>query len=809
MVEVNRVRSWLSRRSSNFVPLLCIVGAVVVANLLPVLHLVTTNPLVLDAHLTVISPGWLPGLPFIDPNAGFTMQSLGHLAALDWLHGHVPWWNPYEGVGSPLAGEMQSGAFFPLTIVMALNQGALLMQLILEMATGWSTYFLVRRLGVGRSFSTMAGVAFGLCGTYAWLAHAPIRPVALLPLCLLGVELAVESAGERRRGGWYLLAVALALSIFAGFPETTFLDGLLIAWWSVLRILGPGRTCWRPLVGKLAMGALVGIGLAAPVIVAFTDYLPYANVGGHNGSFSHGALPPAGLVQTILPYSLGPIFGYQASNGSNTLPLLWGNVGGFLTATLIAAALVGLIGRRHRLLRLGLGGWILVCLLRTFGFPVVVDVMAHLPGVRLTAFFRYADPSWELAAVVLAALGLDDIARNFTRRRTLIVSALVTGVGALWAVMKAWSILTDAVGSSVSQTANRHLYDVGSLALACTTLALLAIGGLRASRPSRSLGVERVRRHARNERVRKRGRALMAATVCVESVVLLGFADLSAPKPSALALGSVNWLQAHLGTSRFMTLGPIQPNYGSYFGVAEVNINDLPFPQAWSNYVERKLDTNAIPGSFTGVDRRNPARPTPAQELTANIRHYEEIGVGYVVEASTGLDIQGQPFPTSGSPPWPAGPRLVYRDSFAEIWQLPSVMPVFTLRHEGQATGTRTATGCSVTGVGWDEATVTCPSRSTLVRRVQFVSGWTATFNGTSRPVREDRSGPAGLFQAVSVPPGTTTLRFTYLPPHENAAVVAATLALVILVASYLTQQLHRRRTSQETGSDQDEVPEF
>src|SRR5580658_8190381 len=138
MVEVNRVRSWLSRRSSNFVPLLCMVGAVVVANLLSVLHLVTTNPLVLDAHLTVISPGWLPGLPYIDGNAGFTMQALGHLAALDWLHGHLPWWNPFEGVGAPLAGEMQSGAFFPLTLLLALHEGVLLVQLAVEVVAGWS-----------------------------------------------------------------------------------------------------------------------------------------------------------------------------------------------------------------------------------------------------------------------------------------------------------------------------------------------------------------------------------------------------------------------------------------------------------------------------------------------------------------------------------------------------------------------------------------------------------------------------------------------------------------------------------------------
>ncbi|HVA09971.1 MAG TPA: hypothetical protein VNG12_24865, partial [Acidimicrobiales bacterium] len=86
-------------RSPHLVPLLCILASVVGANTLGILHIVTTNPLVLNAGLTPTQSGWLPGLPYIDGNAGFTMQALGHLAAVDWLHGRVPWWNPYEGVG--------------------------------------------------------------------------------------------------------------------------------------------------------------------------------------------------------------------------------------------------------------------------------------------------------------------------------------------------------------------------------------------------------------------------------------------------------------------------------------------------------------------------------------------------------------------------------------------------------------------------------------------------------------------------------------------------------------------------------------
>jgi hypothetical protein len=769
----------------HLVPLALILGAVALANGPGLVHLVTTNPLALNAALAPAQSGWLPGLPFIDGNAGFTTQALGHLAASDWLHGHIPWWNPYEGVGSPLAGEMQSGAFFPLTVLLLFHQGLLIMQLVLEVMSGWSTYFLIRRLGVGRSLATAGGVAFGLCGTFAWLAHAPIRPAALLPLCLVGVERAIDAARDGRRNGWRLLAVALALSILAGFPETTLIDGLFVAWWAVLRLGRPRfRPGWRAGLVKLGTGLLVGVGLAAPLIIAFADYLPYGYTGGHGGEFAHMSLPSVGLAQLILPYSFGPIFGFFTKAGSpDPIAALWGSVGGFLSVSVIAAGLVGVIGRRGRTLRLGLAGWIAVCLLRTFGFPPVVHLMAVIPGVRLTAFFRYSDPSWELAAVVLAALGLDDIARSLTRRRALIVGALVTGALAVWAAVTAVPLMNQMF-TPTGQLAHRQRYPIGSAVAAGIALVLLVIGGVVAGRTTGDSDTPR--RRARRDRERRIGRLLMAGTMAVESMLLFGFTYLSAPPPTALATGSVHWLQTHLGTDRFLTLGPIQPNYGSYFGIAQANINDLPVPKAWNNYIATRLDPNALPGVFSGGGRIDPAGPTAAQELTTHLANYEAVGVRYVVETSNGEDVQGQAFPAGGAPPWPAGPRLVYRDHFAEIWQLPAAAPTFSLRPRPGDTGNGPLpSSCTVTGRGWDRATVHCSRPSLLTRNVLFMPGWTASGGTRSTTVQEDRAGPAGLFQAVAVPAGTTTLDFSYRPPHAAPAEAAALVAAIVLLGSF------------------------
>ena len=168
--------------------MLAIAAVVVVANAASLLALSDPNPLGPRSGLVSgVTPGLLPGERAIDPNDGFTSQALGHRAALDWLHLRLPWWNPYEGTGAPLAGEMQSAALFPPTLLTLLANGQVYEHVLLELLAGVSTYLLLRRIALGRWASAAAAIAFALNGTFAWIAHAPVNAVALIPALLLGV----------------------------------------------------------------------------------------------------------------------------------------------------------------------------------------------------------------------------------------------------------------------------------------------------------------------------------------------------------------------------------------------------------------------------------------------------------------------------------------------------------------------------------------------------------------------------------------------------------------------------------------------
>ena len=154
---------------------------------------------------------------------------------------------------------------------------------------------------------------------------------------------------------------------------------------------------------KVGAGAGAGA-LLAPLLLPFLSYLRVADIGGHGGSLSEATLPHAAIPITLgLPYAFGPIFAFNDPHG--TITLVWSNIGGFVTTTILTLVILGLWGRRLRTLRLVLLGWIAVCLLKTFGPAFVVTLVNVVPGMDRVAFYRYMTPSFAFAVVVLAGVG--------------------------------------------------------------------------------------------------------------------------------------------------------------------------------------------------------------------------------------------------------------------------------------------------------------------------------------------------------------------------------------------------------------------
>ncbi len=754
--SASRRQVW-SQRYESWTPILVLLAIIVVANLPALLGGVITDPLVLQSNLaTNVVPGSLPGQPSIDPNDGFTLQALGHLAASDWVHGTVPWWNPYEGLGAPLAGEMQAAALFPPVLLELLKGGVLYFHLLLEAVAGVATYLLLRRLGVTQLGALVGGVAFGLNGTFAWLGNAAATPVAFLPAMLLGVEMIHENGLAVRRRGLLVLAAALALSIYAGFPETAAIDAVLVLVWALLRLPTVPPPERRRYLTSGGWAVVVGVLLAAPLMDAFVTYLPFANVGGNAGMYGSDFLPSTGVAMLAMPYVFGPIFGFYANDPSGILGSLWGSVGGFTTAGLIALASMAVwssaLGRYQRWLRLGLATWVVVAWAKTFGLPGINFLIAHLPGFAGVAFYRYSAPSWELALVVLAALGLDDIRKRKVGKLVPLLATSCTvaflGVGAVAGAREL---------GRISDAPHIHLYAAASIGAALAVVC--AMGLLVAFVDSRAPGEGLAPAH------------WVAAITIAEVMVLFAIPQLSAPRGGSVDLAPVRYLERHLGNQRFATLGPLSPNYGSYFGIAEINANDLPMPRRFTDFVTSNLDRNVDPLIFTGTTSLSSSGTSPILAFTQNLREYEGASVKFVLVA---------PGSAGARSLVAAGLKLVFADVAVQIYRLPHAAAFEAV----------SGSDCHLMRGQLDVAVVECNHTGVLLRRELYMVGWTATENG--RPVHI--SPYDSVFQSVFVAAGETKVVFSFAPPGLAEADVALGLGLSVLLLGLVSEVARGRR---------------
>ncbi|MEO6857875.1 MAG: YfhO family protein, partial [Solirubrobacteraceae bacterium] len=264
-----------------------------------------------------------------------------------------------------------------------------------------------------------------------------------------------------------------------------------------------------------------------------------------------------------------------------------------------------------------------------------------------------------------------------------------------------------------------------------------------------------------------RGR-LLCAVVAVDAVVLFAAPQLSLPRHVVVDTKPAAFLSRHLGEGRFFTLGPLQPNYGSYFGLASANINDLPIPKLYSNYIHARLDQFVNPIVFVGNTGggRSPYVPTTEQELVRNLDGYRALGVNYVLTPAN------QPLTQS-----PSSFQLAARTPTTRIYHLTGAAPYFT------------APGCRVQSGDRQDVTLTCPHATALTRRETDLAGWTATIDNHQTPIRE----ADGLFQATTIPAGIHRVTFSYAPPDILWAALAFVAGILALGATTISTTRARK----------------
>lgn len=713
-----------------------IVLVVLLANGMYVFGLANGDPISWTAGISHHLCRLTCGRPAIDPNVGFVTQTLGHEAAMDILHGHFPWWTYTQGLGQPLAGEMQSGALFPLTLLFAFPAGLLWFHISLEVIAGVSTYFLARRLSLPVFFATFGGILFALNGTYAWLGNSVLNPVAFLPMAILGVEMVYDSASSAKNRGWYILAIALALSLYAGFPEVAYIDGLFVVGWAVVRFFNVPRLQRFRAARRVVLGGAMGVVLALPILVPFYDDLKVGFIGSHTSAVDGAlGLPHFALPTFFDPYVYGPIFSDTRVNA------MWGGIGGYFGASVCALALLGLFGSKQRPLRIFLGAWTLVAMAGTFNFLDFHKLWNLIPVVSRSSFERYSTPGCELAIIVLAAFGLYDFTQSVRAKRLLTTTTAVMVLVIVWCAYEARSYQSTVAFAS----RDIHIAYLGLQALPFISLFFLLVFG-------------RLHRFSYTP-------FLLALVVVVESLLLFFVPQAEAPKQITVDYSPITFLQKNLDQERFMDFEVLYPNWGTYFGINELSDIDLPFPKAFKNFIETNLLPGLTPGNQFVAKGGRPGVPIFEHAVLNHFKQYEDASVKYLLMPSSVSLLPGLA---------KKGVTQVFHDSLATIYEMPQPRTFFS-----------TPSSCTVTSSSDNKATLNCTTATTLLRTELSMKGWKAFVNGNEVPITTVHR----VYQEVSVPSGHSTVTYAFSPPHERDALIVGFLGGLFLIGSLVNER--------------------
>ncbi|MBI4860756.1 MAG: hypothetical protein HY815_10920 [Candidatus Riflebacteria bacterium] len=187
--------------------------------------------------------------------------------------GTIPHWTGNLACGKPFLAEYSTRVLFPYQILQNLMPTTWWSFLILGRfwVMGLFTVLFLRRVGVPWTASMAGGVFYELGGCTGWFGTLQMmsNPAMTLPMLLWAAAGIVPLASGRAVS---TLAVAVALVLLSGQPETALYELTLATLFLITRALGvrgPGGAP-RALIPAV-IGFLCGLCLAAPQILPFSS----------------------------------------------------------------------------------------------------------------------------------------------------------------------------------------------------------------------------------------------------------------------------------------------------------------------------------------------------------------------------------------------------------------------------------------------------------------------------------------------------------------------------------------------------------
>lgn len=416
-------------RSCRRVDWLCAVGLA----LLPIVIFgpaLVTGRVVSSADNLLDQAPWqalAPGYRSFDPTLSDISQFLhpyAVFAAREIRAWRLPLWNPYAFAGVPFFAHPHSATLFPLTAlayVLPLTTALTLAAALKLAAAGVAMYWFLRVLSLTRAAALTGALAFQLSGPMVgWLLWPFSSTLIFLPL-LFGLAERLRGAGGARPVA--LIAVTVALDLFAGYPQGAFQDAAAATVWVLMRAVSAGAPI--ALLLRWAGGVTLGAALAAIQIVPFLEYLRDSAVFAYRAQWTPTlTIPFRATLTALMPYFFGRGTDYV---GDWHLSIVLVFVG---VVPLVMLPIAVIAGRRRPEARFFIALATLTAAV-SYGMPMVSDIAA-LPVMSLMRNLVLGHLT-VFAVCALAAIAIDETSHLVATR---------------WpaAITKGWAILLVGIG---------------------------------------------------------------------------------------------------------------------------------------------------------------------------------------------------------------------------------------------------------------------------------------------------------------------------------------------------------------------------
>jgi len=220
----------------------------------------------------------------------------------DIRNGEFGWWNPALGGGQPSLkggipvfnlGYLVAPGWFAPGLVAAIRTLA---------AIGLMAGFL-RAIGTGRVGALAGGLAFGFSGfMVGWMNWPHSSVAALAPGLLWAIERAIRDPRLRRS---VPIGVTVAAMVWANFPLVSIYILMGAAAYAAVRVIPMIAARERADVSRLALvglvAALLALGLAAPHLIGFGEYLGWADTSHRGQGPNDSSAGPEYLLSALAP----------------------------------------------------------------------------------------------------------------------------------------------------------------------------------------------------------------------------------------------------------------------------------------------------------------------------------------------------------------------------------------------------------------------------------------------------------------------------------------------------------------------------